>query len=48
MLVTDGVVAGDEWLDEHTRLVNDQTVLEVNDKSYTVPEADLVPEAPIT
>ena len=43
-IVTDGLVAGEEWLDEHTRLVDDQSVLDVNDKSFTVPEADLVPE----
>ncbi len=43
--VTDGLVVGDEWLDAHTRLVDDQTVLDVNDKSFTVPEANLVPEA---
>ncbi len=41
-IVTDGLVAGEDWLDAHTTMVDDQTVLEVNDKSYTVPEADLV------
>jgi Ca2+-binding RTX toxin-like protein len=44
-IVTDGLVAGDEWLDDHTTVVDDQTVLDVGDKSFTVPEADLVPEA---
>ena len=43
-IVTDGLVVGQDWLDAHTRLVDDQTVLDVNDKSFTVPEADLVPE----
>jgi Ca2+-binding RTX toxin-like protein len=46
-IVTDGLVAGEQWLDDHTRVVEDQTVLEANDKSYTVPEADLVAEAPV-
>ena len=45
-IVTDGLVAGEQWLDDHTRVVEDQTVLEVNDKSFTVPEADLVSETP--
>ena len=43
-IVTDGLAVGEDWLDAHTRLVDDQTVLDVNDKSFTVPEADLVPE----
>ena len=43
-IVTDGLVVGEEWLEAHTRLVDDQTVLDVNDTSVTVPEADLVPE----
>jgi Ca2+-binding RTX toxin-like protein len=45
-VVTDGLVVGEDWLDAHTRLVGDQTVLDVNDKSVTVPEADLVSETP--
>jgi hypothetical protein len=40
--VIDGLVVGAEWLDAHARVVDDATVLEVNDTSYTVPEADLV------
>ena len=47
-IVTDGLVVAEAWLDEHTRLVDEQTVLDVNDKSFTVPEADLVPETPET
>ena len=43
-IVTDGLAVGQDWLDAHARLVDDQTVLDVNDKSVTVPEADLVPE----
>ena len=45
-IVTDGLLAGDEWLDAHTRWIDDQTVLDVNDKTFTVPEADLVPDTP--
>jgi Ca2+-binding RTX toxin-like protein len=44
--VTDGLVVGTDWLEAHTSVVNDATVLEVNDTSYTVPEADLVSETP--
>jgi Ca2+-binding RTX toxin-like protein len=45
-IVTDGLVVGTDWLEAHTRVVNDATVLEVNDTSYTVPEAELVSETP--
>jgi Ca2+-binding RTX toxin-like protein len=41
-VVTDGAVAGEEFLDEHARVAGDDTVLDVNGMSYTVPEADLV------
>jgi len=40
--VTDGLVVGMDWLEARTEIVDDATVLEVNDNSYTVPEADLV------
>jgi hypothetical protein len=40
--VTDGLVVGMDWLEARTEVVDDATVLEVNDNSYTVPEADLV------
>jgi Ca2+-binding RTX toxin-like protein len=40
--VANGVVAGADWLAEHARTVGDATVLDVNDTTYTVPEADLV------
>ena len=41
-IVTDGLVAGQDWLDAHAREVGNKTELEVNDKTFTVPEADLV------
>jgi hypothetical protein len=44
--VIDGLVVGADWLEAHARVVDDATVLEVNDTSYTVPEADLVSETP--
>ncbi len=43
-IVTDGLVAGQEWLDAHAREVGNETELEVNDKTFTVPAADLVSE----
>ena len=43
--MTDGLVVGQDWLDAHAREVGSQTELEVNDKTFTVPEADLVSEA---
>ena len=41
-VVTDGLVAGQEWLAAHTRVVNGKTVLDAHSKSYTVPAAVLV------
>ena len=40
-IVTDGLVAGQAWLDMHTHLVGDKTVLDVDNKSVTLPAADL-------
>ena len=40
-VVTDGLVAGQEWLAAHTRVVNGKTVLDAPSKSYTVPAAVL-------
>ena len=42
MIVTDGLVAGQEWLDAHVHEVGNKTELDVNDKTYTVPVANLV------
>ena len=44
-IVSDGLVVGQDWLDAHAREVGNETELDVNDKSFTVPEADLVSEA---
>ena len=41
-IVTDGLVAGQDWLDAHAHEVGSKTELDVNDRTYTVPEADLV------
>jgi Ca2+-binding RTX toxin-like protein len=41
-IVTDGLVVGQDWLDAHVREVGTKTELAVNDKTFTVPEADLV------
>lgn len=41
--VIGGLVAGQEWLAEHARLVDGETVIDVGGKSYTLPAADLVP-----
>ena len=43
-IVIDGLVAGQDWLAAHAHLVGSQTELDVNNKSYTVPAADLVSE----
>ena len=43
-IVTDGLAAGQDWLDAHAHEVGNKTELDVNDKSYTVPAADLVSE----
>ena len=43
-IVIDGLVAGQDWLAAHTHLVGSKTELDVNNKSYTVPAADLVSE----
>jgi RTX calcium-binding nonapeptide repeat (4 copies) len=40
--VTDGVVAGSEWLAAHAHVRNGRTVLDLDARSVTVPEADLV------
>jgi Ca2+-binding RTX toxin-like protein len=41
-IVTDGLVVGQDWLDAHVREAGTETELAVNDKTFTVPEADLV------
>jgi Ca2+-binding RTX toxin-like protein len=41
-IVTDGLIAGQDWLDAHVREVGTKTELDANDKTFTVPEADLV------
>jgi Ca2+-binding RTX toxin-like protein len=43
--LTDGLVAGQSWLAAHTRLVDGKSVLDVNQRSYTVPAADLAATA---
>jgi hypothetical protein len=40
--VTDGLVAGQDWLDAHVHEVGTKTELDVNNKTFTVPAADLV------
>ncbi|HEX3090588.1 MAG TPA: calcium-binding protein, partial [Ilumatobacteraceae bacterium] len=41
-IVTDGLVVGQDWLDAHVHEVGATTELDANDKSFTVPAADLV------
>ena len=41
-IVIDGLVAGQDWLDAHAHEVGNKTELDVNDKTYTVPAANLV------
>ena len=41
-IVSDGLAVGQDWLDVHVREVGNETELDVNDKSFTVPAADLV------
>jgi Ca2+-binding RTX toxin-like protein len=41
-IVSDGLVVGQDWLDAHAHEVGGKTELDVNDKSFTVPAADLV------
>ena len=36
-----GVAEDQEWLDEHTEVVNGDTVLHTDERSYAIPEADL-------
>jgi Ca2+-binding RTX toxin-like protein len=43
-IVTDGLVAGQDWLDAHAHEVGSKTELDVNGKAFTVPAADLVSE----
>ncbi|MGZ4671231.1 MAG: calcium-binding protein [Ilumatobacteraceae bacterium] len=45
-ILTDGAVAGHDWLAAHSHVVANKTVLDVNNKAYTVPSADLGAEAP--
>ncbi|MEP7112487.1 MAG: calcium-binding protein [Ilumatobacteraceae bacterium] len=44
-IVSDGLVVGQDWLDAHAQEVGNTTELDVNDKTFTVPEADLFSEA---
>ena len=44
-IVTDGLVAGQDWLDAHAHEVGTKTELDVNDRTFTVPAADLVSES---
>jgi Ca2+-binding RTX toxin-like protein len=43
--VTNGQVAGSEWLASHAHAVNGTSVIEAHEKSYTVPAADLTAPA---
>jgi Ca2+-binding RTX toxin-like protein len=43
-IVTDGLVAGQDWLDAHAHEVGNRTELDVNDNTFIVPAADLVSE----
>jgi Ca2+-binding RTX toxin-like protein len=36
-----GVVEDQQWLEEHTEVVNGETVLHTDEQSYAIPEADL-------
>ncbi len=47
-IVIDGLVAGQDWLAARAHLVGDKTELDVNDKSYDVPAANLVLAKPAT
>ena len=46
-VVTDGLVAGQEWLEAHASTVDDTTVIAFSDNVVEVPVAELVPETTI-